>query len=238
MFRQNPEKKGQPTDNWHILVANAKGVINHIEDTFDNDLVVGYGELILSPLLLLGSLVKTTIDIVTRKKMAVSELKTTIDKVEKLQEEQFDSFVKKIEVYAPSAKSNSSRKIFTQLSSLEYQNIGERAEYERIKRIMDEKSKPIKLIIPEQVDGLKKECTTVNMSIDIVLSEEAKASAKENAEKGAIKSDKEKRDCQKEKILWFLREPYNAGKKLQHVIKDAVEAVEREASKEKRNTIS
>lgn len=64
--------KSQPTDNWHIVVANAKGVVNYIGSFLEKDTVtdaqIGAFMLFASPLMLLGSLVKTAFDIFSRKK--------------------------------------------------------------------------------------------------------------------------------------------------------------------------
>lgn len=67
-----------------------------------------------------------------------------------------------------------------------------------------------------------------------VCSAEEDLSKRDN-EKKITQLGKENRQQLKESILWFLREPYNAGKKFQHVIKNAVEKVETDVTTQKPN---
>lgn len=226
MLRKQPDKQ-QETNNSHIFGANALGVLKSSRVFTQSGGLAGIGLIAWAatlPLSLLSSVIKSIADINTRTKMPASDLDATIGAIEVLNNKELNKLVTEISKYEIEAKSNSSQQIFTRLRLLKQQHQDRITKTQSDEETMIIQQKESAINQELQDFALDKEyVVNARFSTTYKLSHQEKILAEEKLKEKLPSLEKEHQKAVKETLVTFLKEPYNAGKKLQHVIKDAAD---------------
>jgi hypothetical protein len=217
----------QATDDIYILKKNINTVLPKI------DLIAKLGY--VSPFALIfwtaslvftlpGALIKTVVDINTRKKLSAADLKTTKENIDNFDDHDFDSLVENISATYPAyrASSDSSKKLLSEFASAEqtekdnYRN----AKQQKIinKKKADYHEHERKHHEPLAKNGIK---IVSNTKVEFQLTEDDNQAIQNSITKKNKNHTfkNQARNKNRQAITAFLEAPHNAGKKLQHVIK-------------------